>query len=80
MRAFLEDYCAQSEAELFGPASLLGRLKELWSYLHVRFEDGALLWKQIRTCKQTAEYQRILSQWWQRAPVLARMDDGISRA
>lgn len=80
LRAFLEDYHAQSEAELFGPASLLGRLKELWSYLHVRFEDGALLWKQIRTCKQTAEYQRILSQWWQRAPTPALLENGITHA
>jgi hypothetical protein len=45
----------------------------------VRFEDGPLLWKQIRTCKQTAEYQRILSQWWQSEPRPARLEDGILR-
>jgi hypothetical protein len=77
LRAFLDDFCDQSARELSGPAPLLGRLKELWSYLHVRFVDGAFLWRQIRTSRQPDDYRRILDDWWGRNPPLADLTDGI---
>jgi tRNA-dihydrouridine synthase B len=79
LRAFLDDYAAQSAAELSGPAPLMGRLKELWGYLHAGFEQGERLWRQIRTCRTPDAYRRILSQWWRNNPVLARIPDGIAR-
>lgn len=77
LRAFLEEYYELSASELCGPAPLMGRIKELWSYLHRRFVDGDFLWKQIRTCRQPAAYQRILLEWWARPPSLAAVPDGI---
>lgn len=35
-----EALAAEYAATLYGPAPLVGRLKELWSYLHAAFEDG----------------------------------------
>ena len=77
LRAFLEDFAAQSAAELCGPAPLLGRLKELWSYLHLRFAEGGMLWRQIRTCRRTDDYRRVLDTWWARDPALAEITDGL---
>ena len=79
LRAFLEDYTAQCEAELCGPAPLMGRLKELWSYLHTRFADGEKLWRQIRTCTRPADYRAILTRWWAEPPTWSIPSDGIER-
>ena len=38
--AFASDLAAEYAASLCGPAPLLGRLKELWGYLHRSFEEG----------------------------------------
>jgi len=78
LRAFLDDYLEQSAAELCGPSPLLGRLKELWSYLHLRFTDGATLWRQIRTCRRTDDYRRVLDAWWSGAPTLADIPNGVA--
>ncbi len=80
LRAFLDDFAEQSAAELCGPAPLLGRLKELWSYLHLRLADGAALWRQIRTCRRTDDYRRALDAWWARGPALAEVPDGLDRS
>lgn len=77
LRIFLDDYAEQSAAELCGPAPLLGRLKELWSYLHLRFAEGEGLWRQIRTCRRTNDYRRVLDAWWSRGPALAEVPDGL---
>ena len=38
--AFAEELSALYAAQLCGPAPLMGRLKELWGWLHASFEDG----------------------------------------
>ena len=38
--AFARELAAEYAAALCGPAPLLGRLKELWGYLHRSFEEG----------------------------------------
>ena len=40
IRHFAETLTERYTRKLYGPAPLIGRLKELWSYLHVSFEDG----------------------------------------
>ncbi|NLF23034.1 MAG: tRNA-dihydrouridine synthase family protein [Lentisphaerae bacterium] len=77
LRAFLDDFGDQSAHELSGPAPLLGRLKELWSYLHARFVDGPFLWRQIRTSRHPDDYRRILDDWWGREPQLVEITEGI---
>lgn len=44
------------EKELFGPASLLGRMKELWSYLHRSFSEGDKLFKKIKKATTISKY------------------------
>jgi tRNA-dihydrouridine synthase len=60
MKGFLDDYLAVSEGELFGPASVLGRLKELWGYLYLPLRDGERLWKTVRVCRTVDEYRRVV--------------------
>jgi tRNA-dihydrouridine synthase len=59
LKGFLDDYLAASLEELYGPASVLGRMKELWSYLHQSFVQGERLWKAVRVCRTVEEYRRV---------------------
>jgi len=58
LKSFLEDYLAACEEELHGPAPVLGRVKELWSYLHTFFPNGDRLWDTIKVCRTLDEYRR----------------------
>ena len=57
---FVRDYGARTRAELFGPGSFLGRMKEFWSYHHALYPDAETLWRRIRTCRSYAEYDAII--------------------
>jgi tRNA-dihydrouridine synthase len=59
LKGFLDDYLSASVEELHGPASVLGRMKELWSYLHQSFDDGERLWRTVRVCRTVEEYRRV---------------------
>ena len=61
LNAFLDDYLAACERELHGPAAVLGRMKELWSYLHAFFPCGARLWDAIKICRTVDEYCRVVT-------------------
>jgi len=58
LKSFLDDYLAACNEELHGPASVLGRMKELWSYLHTFFPHGNRLWDTIKICRTLDEYHR----------------------
>ena len=60
LKGFLDDYLAACEAELYGPASVLGRMKELWSYLHQALVGGERIWKSVRVCRALHEYRRVV--------------------
>ena len=60
LRGFLDDYLAASVEELYGPASVLGRMKELWSYLHQSFAQGERIWRGVRVCRTVDEYRRVV--------------------
>jgi tRNA-dihydrouridine synthase len=62
LKGFLDDYLAASLEELYGPASVLGRMKELWSYLHRSFADGERLWRGVRVCRTVDEYRRVVEE------------------
>jgi tRNA-dihydrouridine synthase len=68
IRAFAEEYAERTKAELFGPAPFLGRMKELWSYLHACFEDGDRLWRELRLARSFGDYDDILRRWWASRP------------
>lgn len=58
---FLDDYLQACEAELFGPVSVLGRMKELWGYLKFGFNQGDRIWNGVKICRTLDEYKRIIS-------------------
>ena len=53
--AFAREVAADYAAALSGPAALLGRLKELWSYLHRSFEEGEAGLRRILRSRTPAE-------------------------
>lgn len=58
LRGFLDDYLAANEAELYGPASVLGRMKELWGYLRASLAAGDRAWAAVRISRTVDEYRR----------------------
>jgi tRNA-dihydrouridine synthase len=58
LKSFLDEYLMACENELHGPAPVLGRMKELWSYLHIFFPHGNHLWDTIKVCRTLHEYRR----------------------
>ncbi len=58
--AFVRDYGERTRAELFGPGSFLGRMKEFWSYHHAFYPEAEKLWRRLRTCRTYAEYDSIV--------------------
>lgn len=65
IKAFLDDMLDGYCEELFGPAPVLGRMKELWSYLWKGFEDGETLLRRVQQSKRVDAYRRIVAaaQW-----------------
>lgn len=61
LHAFLSDYFETCRATSCGDAPLLGRMKELWSYLHLGLHQGQRLWDMIKICRTADEYHRIVA-------------------
>ena len=59
LKSFLDEYLAASEEEMHGPAPVLGRMKELWGYLHTLFPHGDRLWNTLKICRTLDEYRRV---------------------
>jgi tRNA-dihydrouridine synthase len=60
LKGFLDDYLAASAEELYGPASVLGRMKELWGYLHLSLRHGERVWGGVKICRTVEEYRRVM--------------------
>ncbi len=60
LQAWLHDYFETCRAASCGDAPLLGRMKELWSYLHTGLHQGQRLWDLIKICRTADEYRRIV--------------------
>ena len=60
LKGFLDDYVALNTEELYGPASVLGRMKELWGYLHAVLRQGERAWGAIKICRTVDEYRRVV--------------------
>jgi len=60
LKGFLDGYVVASSEELYGPASVLGRMKELWSYLHLSLCQGERVWRSVRICRTMEEYYRVV--------------------
>lgn len=59
--AFHQDYLVASIAELSGDRPVLGRMKELWSYLHHSFRHGPQLLRAIQHSTDLDEYRRLVA-------------------
>lgn len=57
---FHEELFAHYRSELFGPAPVLGRMKELWGYLHGCFLEGEKAFKNIRKCNDLYRYSDVV--------------------
>ncbi|HOE61771.1 MAG TPA: tRNA-dihydrouridine synthase family protein [Kiritimatiellia bacterium] len=67
LKRFLDEYLDACLEELHGPASVLGRLKELWGYLHRSLAGGGRVWKRVRVCRTVDEYRRVVEESFGRA-------------
>lgn len=59
--SFIEELTAEYRKTLFGPASLLGRLKELWGYIYAEFDNGPKMLRTIQRAHSFAEYNRAVA-------------------
>ncbi len=78
LRSFYDEIYARYREELYGPASLLGRMKELWGYLHERCEGGEKLVRRIRHSHKVADYEQHVDDWFERVgrpiPIQPRLE------
>lgn len=56
--AFVSELYAIYRSTLCGPAPVLGRMKELWGYVHAYFETGDALLKAVQRSRSLEEYER----------------------
>ncbi len=71
LRGFLDDYAAESAKELYGPVSVLGRMTELWGYLHAALRQGDRVWNAVKICRTLDEYQRVVDSVFKAFPGFA---------
>ena len=71
LRAFHDALYAEYRASLFGPAPVLGRMKELWGYLHVRFPDGENALRRIQRSRTLEEFERHAAAAFESGPTVA---------
>jgi len=77
LKGFLDDYVAVNTEELYGPASVLGRMKELWGYLHLALRQGERIWVSVRICRTMDEYHRVVAAVFEDFPGFVD-DDALS--
>ncbi|MFO7936040.1 MAG: tRNA-dihydrouridine synthase family protein [Kiritimatiellia bacterium] len=68
LRRFLDLLLDASVYELAGDKQVLGRVKELWSYLHVGLKDGKRIWNSVKICRSVDEYRRVTDGAFRREP------------
>ena len=66
LKEFLDRALQYSVDELAGDRPVLGRFKELWSYLHQGLRDGRRIWDSVKICRSVTEYQRVVDSAFQR--------------
>jgi len=68
LKCFLDAYLQACELELCGNNPLMGRMKELWSYLHTGLMQGKRIWDSIKICRSADEYRRVIDSTFKRPP------------
>jgi tRNA-dihydrouridine synthase B len=67
VRAFHDDLCAQYQELLGGGSPILGRMKELWSYLSCSFDHPERVFKLVRKTQRIVHYEEAVEQVFQTA-------------
>ena len=80
LRAFHDALCAEYAAVLYGDVAFCHRMKEVWSYLILRFDGGEKHFKRIAKAKTKAELQNAAAAVFAELPLLpeARLEGGLS--
>jgi len=76
LKAFLDSYLEMCVEELSGNNPVMGRVKELWSYLHTGLVQGNRIWDSIKICRSVDEYRRVIDAAFKRPP---QFRDDLSR-
>jgi len=76
LKRFIDLSLESSIAELAGDNQVLGRVKELWSYLHTALTGGQRIWDSIKICRKVDEYRRVIDAAFKRE---LRFKDDLSR-
>ena len=69
----LESFCGElfqeTASRLGGARPTMFRMKELWSWMILLFDDREKLWKQLRKCTDLGEYQIIVRRIFRELPL-----------
>ena len=76
LRRFVDLTLDASVAEMAGDRQVLGRVKELWSYLYTGLVDGQRIWDSVKLCRRVDEYRRVIESTFRRE---LRFKDDLSR-
>lgn len=76
LKRFVDLSLEASVEELAGDKQVMGRVKELWSYLHTGVIGGKRIWDSIKICRSVDEYRRVVEGAF-RCPL--RFKDDLSR-
>ncbi len=60
LAAFLDALLVEYRGTLSGETGVIGRMKELWSYLHTGLNHGERVWDGVKICRTLSEYERIV--------------------
>jgi tRNA-dihydrouridine synthase len=66
LKAFLDELLVVSVAELHGDRPVLGRFKEIWSYLGPTLGDGRSWMRRVHLCQTLDEYRRVVEDGFNR--------------
>lgn len=59
--SFIEALTAEYRETLFGPSPVLGRMKELWGYIHAAFDNGPNILRAVQRAHSIADYERAIA-------------------
>jgi tRNA-dihydrouridine synthase B len=68
LKLFLDQYLVDCEEELSGNNPVMGRVKELWNYLHTGLVQGKRIWDSVKICRSVDEYRRVIDNSFNRPP------------
>ncbi len=64
LKIFTEELLEAYLVTFGGSRNAMFRMKEIWSFLHLRFDDSDRLWKRLRKTTDLAEYRQITAEFF----------------